>query len=359
MSKVNLAPPTFRQTFRQLMDHAGTTFGVAATLCIPIAFLGVYTAVRPGIASSFIELLVGGAIGVWLSYAATVAAGRYVAGEDPGVAGLLKLSVSYGLVRFFFTALVFNILLGIAALAALTPFFMTALSVGPGRILTGRISEEEIFQLFIGGLLSLPLLAALSIFLYLRFGLAQTASALEGTGPLASLGRSWQRTRGRVFDFFLLNLMMLGVVMVVSLALAGPAGVVSLPALPDPGTDPFGSLQFPMGETVPLGPAAAMVVGVSGFLVAMLLTPFTAALLANFLLLVQNPPQARPARDDRSRMVPLRQPSGEAGSGEAGNEAPVPPSGPPGDAPVPPRDGAPLQWPPPDRPDPPGPDKSA
>ncbi|MEX0791362.1 MAG: hypothetical protein WD178_11370, partial [Actinomycetota bacterium] len=101
---------------------------------------------------------------------------------------------------------------------------------------------------------------------------------------------------------------------------------------PSPGSQSFTPdffLEQMFGSS--LGPAGAVVTGISAYLAALLLTPFSAALLANFFLLAQNPPA--PLEVLNTRMVPLRLPEDEAPAPQApapgGPEAePVPPPDP-------------------------------
>jgi hypothetical protein len=319
--KQNLGLLAINCTFKQLTEHAGTTFGAAAILCLPLAFIGVVAALLPGVGSFFIRLVFGGIVGVWVAYAATLAAGLYSVGEDPGAGGLLRRSLSVGLVRFGFTSLLFNFVLGLVALASLIPFLMSLATVDFNALLRLRPAEGDILRVLLGFLLSVPLLLLALLFTYLRLGLSQSASALDGTGPGASLGRSWQVTRGRMWQFFVLSLLGMLITGAVSFFVSGPAAMVGMrpaaPSGPESFTPDFFREQI-LGSA--MGPAEAVITGVSAYLTAVLLTPFSAALLANFFLLARNPPAPQEAMG--GRMVALRRPE---------DEAPVPTAAPPGD----------------------------
>ncbi|CAN5879962.1 hypothetical protein BH23ACT12_BH23ACT12_09850 [soil metagenome] len=333
-AKQNLGLLAINQTFKQLKEHTGTTFGAAAILCVPLAFIGVITALVPGVGSFLLKLVFGAIIGIWLAYATTVAVGLYSEGRDPGPGGLLRRSLTLGLVRFGFTSLLFNLVIGVVALAALIPFFMSLATVDFSSLLRFRPAEGDIVRIFLGFLLSMPLLLIALLFTYLRLGLAQTSSALEGTGPGASLGRSWQVTRGHMWEFFVLSLLSTLIAVAISFVVSGPAAMVSNRPAPPTGPESFTPDFFReqmLGSG--LGPAEAVITGISAYLTAVLLTPFSAALLANFFLLVRNPPAPPDIRS--ARMVPLRQAEDEAPSPEAapvgaasGEPDPIPPTAP-------------------------------
>lgn len=326
-NKRNLGLVAINQTFKQVRRHPGTIFGSAALICIPIAFVAVITALRPGIGSSLLQAVIGGIIGVWVAYATTIAVGMFAEGEDPGAGGLVGRSLSSGLVRFTFTALLFNLVLGVAVLLALIPFFMSLSTVDPQALLELRVADDDLFRIAMGLLLSMPFVLIALLFITLKFGLAQTASALEGTGPGASLSRSWQITKGRVWDFFVLTFLSGIVAFGISIVVSGPAAMVSM--RPDAPTDSgsltpefFRSQMF--GEE--LGPGEAMVTGISAYLATVVLGPLAAAFLANFFLIVKNPPVAV---DPRSLLIPHQ------GTGERTVALwPDPPAAPPADPPT-------------------------
>lgn len=339
--KQNLGLATINLAFRLLKEHAWTTFGTAAVLCLPLAFIGVITALLPGIASTALQLLAGAIIGVWLAYAITVAVGLYFVGEDPGVGGLIRRSLSVGLVRFGFTSLLFNFVLGVIAFLALIPFFMSLASVDLGRLLRFNVRDDDIFRIFMGLLLSIPLLLIALLFAYLRLGLAPTASALDGTGPGASLGRSWTMTKGHLWEFFVLTFITSLITGALSFFVSGPATIVTF------GSDaPVGSEISPdffeeqlFGRE--LGPVEAVVTGISAYLTAALLTPFGTTMVATFFLLVRTPNPDQGTR--QSHMVALRLPEVE---GQPSAPPPTPP-------PVEPADTSPAGPEPPSRSSPP------
>ena len=309
--KQNLGLETIGRTFRQLKEHAATTFGTAGILCIPLAFVGVITALRPGIGSTFLQFAVGGILGLWVAYATVVAVAMYSEGQDPGVGGLLRRSLSAGLVRYGFTSLLFNLVAGLVALLTLIPFFMSLASVNIERLLRFQLAEGDIVRIVLGLLLSLPLLFFALLFTYLRLGLSPTASALEGTGPGASLGRSWQATRGHMWEFFVLTLLSVLITAAISFFVSGPAAMVSFRPAPPAGGELFSPevMQEQMFGRE-LGPVEAVITGISAYLTSVLLAPFSAALLANFFLLLRNPPEN--VSTELKRMVPLQSPEAEA-----------------------------------------------
>jgi uncharacterized membrane protein len=331
--KRNLGLIAINQTFKQVRRHAGTVFGSAALICIPIAFVGVVTALRPGIGSSLLQMVAGGILGVWVAYATTVAVGMFADGEDPGAGSLVGRSLSAGLVRFTFTALLFNLVLGAAVLFALIPFFVSLSSVSPQALLNLRVAENDLFRIAMGLLLSMPFVLVALMVVTLKLGLAQTASALEGTGPAASLGRSWKITKGRVWDFFVLTFLSSVIAFGISIVVSGPAAMVSMrpdvPAGSDSLTPEFFRSQI-FGER--LGPGEAVVTGLSAYLAMVVLSPLAAAFLANFFLLAKNPPVAV---DPRSLLIPHRG-SGDPPATLWPNPPAAPPADPPGEEAEPP-----------------------
>ncbi|MEX0789687.1 MAG: hypothetical protein WD178_02825, partial [Actinomycetota bacterium] len=238
-SKQNLGLLAINLTFRQIKDHAATTFGAAAILCLPLAFIGVITALLPGAGSFFLQLVAGGVIAVWVAYAATVAVGLYWEGQDPGAGGLLHRSLSVGLVRFGFTSLLFNFVIGLVALVSLIPFFLSLATVDFNALLRLRPVEADIWRVVLSLLVSVPILLTALLFTYLRLGLSQTASALDQTGPGASLGRSWRVTRGHMWEFFVLSLLSVLIAGAISFFVSGPAAMVSARPAPAPGSQSF------------------------------------------------------------------------------------------------------------------------
>jgi len=316
-NKINLAPLAMNQAFKQLRDHAGTTLGTAAALCLPIAFISLYTALRPGWGPRVFSYLAGALIGVVVGYVVTAATGMYAEENDPGVKGLFGRAASPGLFRFIATTLLFNLILAGVLGMALVPFFFSLGSIGPQRLMSLRLSEADFLRLFFGLMASLPLMVVATLFVYLKLGVAPQASVLDGTGPAASIRRSWQVTKGRAWDLFVLLSLMFAISLAISIVVSGPAGLVSAQPVPEAGADPLSPSFYRslFGPPEPLGPAAAMVTAISGYLSTLLLTSLTAAMLANFYLYARNPPQpAERRKEGRStRMVPLRLPADAAG----------------------------------------------
>lgn len=307
-TKVNLAPPALRRSFRNLKKHSTTTFGTAAVLCVPLAFVGVYRALRPGWFSFWVEFLAAGLIGILVTFSATVATGMYAEDKDPGVPGLLRRTFSGGLARFFLTSILVTVVTGAAVVLTLIPLLASVASVGISAFTTGRVSEGAWMSLGLGMIFSLPLLVILIPWLFLKLALARPASALSATGPAASLGRSWTLTKGRLWDLFLLIVVAVGLSLVVGGVVAGPGELVSAPSTPNLGSEPWTlqTLETAFGLRETLSPAAAVVIGVSGYLAAVLLTPLSAVLLAEFYLLTLKPPAAAVT----DRLVQLPNPAG-------------------------------------------------
>jgi hypothetical protein len=301
-NKRNLGLLAINQTFKQVREHPGTIFGSAAVICIPIAFVAVIAALRPGLGSSLLQMVVGGIIGVWVAYATTVAVGMFAEGNDPGAGGLVGRSLSAGLVRFTFTSLLYGLVLGAAVLVTLIPFFMSLASVDPEALLALRLADDDLFRIAMGLVLSMPFVLAALMFVTLKFGLAQTASALEGSGPAPSLSRSWRITRGHVWEFFVLTFLSGIIAFGISIVVSGPAAMVSLRPDAPTGSESltpefFRSQMF--GES--LGPGEAVVTGISAYLATVVLGPLAAGFLANFFLLLKNPPVPI---DPRSLLIP-------------------------------------------------------
>lgn len=321
--KKNLGLESINRTFKMLKEYASTIFGTAALLCLPLAFLGVVTALLPGLGSTAVQLLAGGLIGVWLAYAVTAGVGLFSQGEDPGVGGLVRRSLSVGLVRFGFTSLLVNLVIGLVVLVALIPFFMSLASVDLNRLVRFDLADGDIFRLLMGFLLSLPIIAIGLLFAYLKLGLATPASALEGTGPGASLGRSWTVTKGHMWEFFVMTFITGLITAALSVFVSGPAAMVSFPSDGPRGSELSSEFFEQQMFGRELGPAEAVVAGISAYLTAVLLTPFTAAMVANFFLLVRDPSRIPQARS--SRLVPLQQPEAASQPAQEPPPAPSPP----------------------------------
>jgi hypothetical protein len=329
--KQNLGFVSINRTFRMLKEYAVTSFGTAALICLPLAFLGVVTALLPGVASTTIQFLVASLIGVWLTYAITVGVGIFSQGEDPGVGGLVRRSLSVGLVRFGFTSLLFNLVLGLIVIVAFIPFFMSLASADLDRLLRFDLADGDIFRILMGFLLSLPIVILGLLFAYLKLGLATAASALEGTGPGASLGRSWTITRGHMWEFFVMTFITGLITVALSFFLSGPAAMVSFqPEVPvgsEFSADFFEEQMF--GRE--LGPVEAVVTGISAYLTTVLLTPLGAAMVANFFLLVRDP--ALRLDSLQGRMVPLQQPEASPAPPDVAPPVPQPPADGPEESP--------------------------
>lgn len=285
------------QTFKQFGEYPGTTFGTTALMCIPLAFLGMLSALNPGPATKIPEVVIGTVFSAWVGYTMTLAVGMYSQDRDPKVAALLKMSLSSGLIRYGLTSILVSVVVGLIALVTLVPFLMSIASVDATALRNLRLSEAEIFRLGSSLLFSLPLLLGVLIYTYLRWGLSPTASALENSGPVAGMRYSWQVTRGRMWHFFVLTLVTGAITLAVSIFVAGPAAMVSVrPASPAPDR-PFSAEMLRdqlFGQ--PLGPAPAVITGISVYLSAVLLTPLSAGTLANFYLLARKPDE--PAGDE-------------------------------------------------------------
>lgn len=83
-----------------------------------------------------------------------------------------------------------------------------------------------------------------AIFMWIKLSFAATAVALEKSGPIEALRRSWELTRYRWWAIFGTQLVTLILVFVASLVFAIPAGIVSVAAV---GVDPAAA-----GDALPL-----------------------------------------------------------------------------------------------------------
>jgi hypothetical protein len=236
-----------------------------------------------------------------------------------------------GLVRFGFTSLLFNLVLGLIVIVAFIPFFMSLASADLDRLLRFDLADGDIFRILMGFLLSLPIVILGLLFAYLKLGLATAASALEGTGPGASLGRSWTITRGHMWEFFVMTFITGLITVALSFFLSGPAAMVSFqPEVPvgsEFSADFFEEQMF--GRE--LGPVEAVVTGISAYLTTVLLTPLGAAMVANFFLLVRDP--ALRLDSLQGRMVPLQQPEASPAPPDVAPPVPQPPADGPEESP--------------------------
>lgn len=273
-------------TWRDLRNHASTSFFAAALIASPVALTPLaQTLPGPaGVATWLTLQVVGGlASGVWLPVALITATREYAIGSDPGVGGLLARTARG--VRRLLSYLGTQVLLGLIAIgiliAASVPAigtFVAALAGAEGRV-------ERVFEGPLAPLLVVTIILALVLFLaglvliYLRYGVAGMVNVLERRSPAASLRRSRGLMRGHWLDLFVLWLIIGAVVSVLYLVLGGPALILSFASA---STSPLGAAG-PFGPAA-TSPAAALVIGISLFLLQVAAGPIATGALTNFYL---------------------------------------------------------------------------
>jgi hypothetical protein len=312
------AVDAFKLTFGDFKAHPGTTFGLAAVLSIPVALLSAYEALRPSVSSLLLQASVSFAIGIWLSFAIICVTKQYAHDSDPGVGAMLRTSLSRRLITFATTQLLLILIETLAVVIALLPLVFAFASLGsPANLSPDQLTAATATMLFVAFMLSLGLSIALLLGIYLRYGLAPVASAMEGRSPIRSFTRSRQVTEGNKLDFFVLLLITLGLGLAVAVLVNGPGMVVSAgAAAPAPPANP-GSLTdwlLMLSRHEPLAPAAAVVLALSDYLAYAVGTSISAALLANFYLEISGDEAARVRRQQTVQL-------------EGGPKAPTRPTG--------------------------------
>lgn len=282
------AVDAFKLTFGDLMAHPGTTFGLAAVLSIPVALLSAYEALRPSVSSLLLQAGVSFVIGIWLSFVIICATKQYAQDSDPGIGRLLRTSLSGRLISFALTQLLLILVETLAVVVAVLPLIFAFSILGlPGSLSLDQLSAATAALVFGAFMLSLGLSIALLLVIYLRYGLAPVASAIEGRSPIPSFTRSRQVTEGKRLDFFVLLLITLVLGLAVAVLINGPGMVVSSgAAAPAPPQNPRALTDWilMLSRHQPLAPAAAVVLALSDYLAYAVGTSISAALLANFYL---------------------------------------------------------------------------
>jgi hypothetical protein len=277
-----------RTTFADLKAYPGTTLGCGAVLSIPVALLSLYEALRPNLRSFLLQATVSFLIGIWLSFAIITVTKQYAAGSDPGVGGLLRTSLSGRLVSFAGTQLLLILVETLALVVAMLPLGAAFARLSfRGSLSLEQLSAANAALLFGAFMLSFGLAITLLLIIYLRYGLAPVASALEGRSPIQSFTRSRQVTEGKRLDFFVLLVIAFAVGVAVALVVNGPGMVVSLGAAePTPSQNPrsLTDLLAMFSRHEPLAPAAAVILAISNYLAYAVGTCISAALVANFYL---------------------------------------------------------------------------
>lgn len=277
------------KSLKTLKDHARTSFGFAAVICLPVGLAAGYAAFRPGIRIQVAVQLLDLAAAALVAYGIMLAVGLYEKDADPGVGGLLAKTFSSGLISFAVTRLLVGLLIAAASAIGMLAFLVAAVRspevftmANPPAALLSRMSSALV--------LSSPLAAGLFLWAYLHLGLAGAASALESLSPIKSIARSRSVTKKRKADFFMVLAALMLVRLALSTVLAGPAAMVAGQPDPQPiersSTNPFylEQLKDRMVPERPLPLPAALIVGISTFLSSSGILTVSAAVLAQFFL---------------------------------------------------------------------------
>lgn len=295
-SRKYIAPQALGETIEDLRRHASTTFGAAALLSVPVPFVAVYAAVRPTYLSTTVQTVVNTVAAWWVAYAIILATKSYAADSDPGVWGAIKQSRS-GVMRYGMARILLGMLIVLAAIIAgvIGAFVLSA--VVPG-LLDGppSIASLATALVVIGPLVILALL-----FVYLRYGLAPVACALEQERVGKSLGSSRRVTKGHRLDFLLLLFMVWAVTVIVQILVQGPAQMVTEQPFTIGNMNPedisFDELMNQALQPPPAAsPPAALVIAMSAYLSLLILEAFIAGFFARFYIGLTRPEE--PASTD-------------------------------------------------------------
>lgn len=319
------APKALGETLEDLRRHASTTFGVAALISLPVPFVAVYAAVRPTYLSTTVQTVVNTLAAWWVAYAIVLATQGYAQDANPGVLGALRRSRS-GLLRYVGARILLGLIIvatvvvaalaGAVALSAIAPDLFT-----PARLSLGAIAGAV---LVIG-----PLVVAALLFVYLRVGLGPTATALEGRGAAAGLGRSRTVTKGHRLDFLVLLFMVWVVTIVVQIVVQGPGQMVTEQAAPLTDMDLQDlSIDELMDQALtlpsPASPPAAVVIGVSTYLSLLILESFIAGFTARFYLALTAPEEPTSTEEAPTHEAEIAQGPAEGGNRSQPSEGPKP-----------------------------------
>lgn len=278
------APQALGKTMEDLRQHASTTFGAAALISLPVPFVAVYAAVRPTYFSTTVQTVVNTVVAWWVAYAIILATKAYAVESDPGVMGAVGQSRS-GLVRYGLTRIVLGILIVLAGIVAVVIGGFILSLAAPGLLSAPPSLETMAGVLLVMG----PLVILALLLVYLRYGLAPVAGAIEQQGVGASLRRSKQVTKGHRWDFLLLLFIVWVFTIIIGILVQGPAQMVAQQPTAIGDMDPQNlsfdtlmnrALQLPP----PASPPAALVIAVSTYLSLLILEAVIAGAFARFYL---------------------------------------------------------------------------
>lgn len=294
-SRKYIAPKALGETIEDLRRHASTTFGAAALLSLPVPFVAVYAAIRPTYLSTTVQTVVNTVAAWWVAYAIILVTKSYAAESDPGVWGAIKQSRP-GVTRYGMARILLGILIVLAVVVAGVVGAFLLGAIAPG-LLDGPPSIELLATalLVIGPLVVLALL-----FVYLRYGLAPVACALEQDSVGKSLGRSRRVTKGHRLDFLLLLFMVWAVTVIVQILVQGPAQMVTEQPFSIGNMNPedvsFDELMNQALQPPPTAsPPAALVIAMSTYLSLLILEAFIAGFFARFYIGLTRPEEPAPA----------------------------------------------------------------
>lgn len=317
------APQALGKTLEDLRQHASTTFGAAALISLPVPFVAVYAAVRPTYFSTTVQTVVNTVVAWWVAYAIILATKGYAAGSDPGIMGAVGQSRS-GLVRYGLARIVLGILIVLAAIVAAVIGGVILSLLAPGLLNAPPSLETMAAVLLVMG----PLVILALLFVYLRYGLAPVAGAIEQRGVGAGLRRSKQVTKGHRWDFLLLLLIVWVFTIIIQVLVQGPAQMVVQQPTAIGDMDPQ-SLSFDavMNRVLqlppPASPPAALVIAVSTYLSLLILEAVIAGAFARFYLALTGVDEPPPTAD-RGSDEPAQSTEGSGNS--AGSAGPHPDS---------------------------------
>lgn len=294
------APQALGETIEDLRRHASTTFGAAALISLPVPFVAIYAAVRPTYLSTTAQTVINTVVAWWVAYAIILATQSYAAGSDPGVLGAVRKSRS-GLIRYGMTRILLGILLVLAVVLAVVVGGLVLGFIAPGLLSAPPSLETMASLVLVVG----PLVVLALLFVYLRYGLAPVAGAIEQRSPGAGLARSARVTKGHRRDFLLLLFIVWVFTVIIQILVQGPAQMVAEQPMSMGNVDPQDlSFDTLMNQALqlppPASPAAALVIAVSTYLSLLILEAFIAGYFARFYLGLTRPDEPAPTQDSGS-----------------------------------------------------------
>lgn len=293
-------------TFKDFVRHGPTTIFTAGILALPVLFAAVFRATVPGRGGTTTQLIfqvLSYITRLWMTVAIVMATLDYATGRDPGVGGLLTKSLDARRIwSYFLASLLFGVVIAAIIVAAFIPFIGSVISSFAGaqwdfsRLDLGRIGPLAFVTLALSSIAAI----ALTLVVFLRIGAYHPASILEKRGPVDSLRRSSEVTRGHRLDFLLLWIFLSLIGGAAFIALSGPTLILTFRRPPVPtGFNPFDPFAG-------MDSAQILVNGASSFLFQTLWAPFVAAAVTNFFLELRG----RSSFDGMNRGEPL--PGGES-----------------------------------------------